>query len=207
MIKRILLTAVFYLLFSTLYVRSQEASRSVDYIVLNTSDTLYGKVQHINEKRFSPEYYKKIRFTNQQGKQKKFKRKDVLAFKVDDQLFEGFWLKESTQNGLFGTFTYNIDINNGKRIFLRVLHRGTLNHYELGWWEQGESLFLTMELFKKQHDGFLIRADQGILGLKRKSLIRYFEGCPELINQIENKKVKNTSEIISLYENKCGLNR
>ncbi|MDP5230253.1 MAG: hypothetical protein NWQ38_07665 [Cellulophaga sp.] len=206
MIKRILFTAVFYLLFSTLYVRSQEASRSVDYIVLNTSDTLYGKVQHINEKRFSPEYYKKIRYTNQQGKQKKFKRKDVLAFKVDDQLFEGFWLKESSQNGLFGTFTYDIDAKKGERNFLRVLHRGTLNHYELGWWEQGESLFLSMALFKKQHDSFLIRADQGLLGLKRKSLTHYFQGCSELQIQIENKMLKNASEIINFYEANCSLN-
>ncbi|WP_047415704.1 hypothetical protein [Cellulophaga sp. Hel_I_12] len=202
MLKTLLISGLLYLFFLPYETFCQE-KQSGDYIVNIEGDTLFGKVQHLNKKNVNPKYYKKIRWTNQQGQRRKFNRKDVLAFSVDHQIFEGFWLKPSSQNGLFGTFTYTIDPKKKERYFLKTLHRGSLNHYELGWWEQGESLFLTLELFKKKEDMFLIRVDQGVLGLKRKSLIHYFQECPQLVEKIKNKVLKNSSEIVSFYTTKC----
>tara|TARA_R110002012_G_scaffold322108_1_gene555923 strand:+ start:38783 stop:39394 length:612 start_codon:yes stop_codon:yes gene_type:complete len=202
MLKTLLITGFLYLIFLPSKIFSQEKYRG-DFIVSLKGDTLFGEIQHINNKSISPKYYKKIRYTNQQGHLKKFKRKDVSAFSVNNQVYEGFWLKPSSENSLFGTFTYSLDPKKEERYFLKILHRGRLNHYELGWWEQGESLFQTLELFKKKEDLFLIRVDQGVLGLKRKSLLHYFQECPQLVEKIKNKTTKSASEIVDFYTTKC----
>lgn len=75
---------------------SAQENKLSDYIVTSVSDTLHGKVSHINEKVFGPKFYKKIRFTNQMGKLKKIKRKNILAYKIDNDIFEGLWLKLSS---------------------------------------------------------------------------------------------------------------
>jgi hypothetical protein len=182
---------------------SAQENKLSDYIVTSVSDTLYGKVSHLNEKVFGPKFYKKIRFTDQMGKLKKIKRKNILAFKIDNEIFEGFWLKSSSQNGLFGNLTYIIDVKEGERHFLKVLQRDKLSHYRLLWYEQGESLEMSMDLFKKQNENFFIRADQGILGLKRKSLVKYFGDCIELLEQLENKKIKKAHEVVDFYNTRC----
>ncbi len=182
---------------------SAQENKLSDYIVISVSDTLYGKVSHINEKAFSPQFYKKIRFTDQMGKLKKIKRSNILAYKIDHEIFEGFWLKPSLQNGLFGNLIYILDVQKGERHFLKVLQRDKLSHYRLLWWEQGESLLMSMDLFKKKNDNFFIRADQGVFGLKRKSLVKYFEDCIELSEQLENKKIKEAYEVEDFYNNNC----
>ncbi|HAS43875.1 MAG TPA: hypothetical protein DCS93_25585 [Microscillaceae bacterium] len=187
--------------FSTL---KAQTSHSLDYIVLNTGDTLYGKVKHINQRKVSPRYYKKIRFTDTQGKRKKYKRSDIAAFRANNTHYEGVWLSQSSRGVILINPRYDIDPQNGEKHFLRVISKGKLGHYYLEWWEQGESGSSWMDLLKKEGDQFFIRATQGLFGLKRKTLAKYFSNCPALKEQIQQKRIRKISQVVNFYNKHCA---
>ncbi|MFT4772325.1 MAG: hypothetical protein ACI9CP_001959 [Cryomorphaceae bacterium] len=175
-----------------------------DYLIPNVGDTLYGKVEHIDRRGASPEYYKKIRVTNAKGKRKKYKRVDLESFRVDNVRYEGFWLSQFSNKIVLFNPKYSIDRENGERYFLRVMSTGHLSHYLMEWYEQGDSMRMKMDLLKKQEDEFFIRATQGVLGLKKKALIKYFQECPELSKKIEQKELKQVVEVIDFYNSHCA---
>ncbi|TLP80224.1 hypothetical protein [Maribacter sp. ACAM166] len=180
-----------------------QTSKSSDYIVLNFGDTLYGNVTHIDQRGVNPKLYKKIRLTNSDNKQKKYKRKDVSAFRVNNTSYEGFWLSQSSQKIVFLNPKYDINPQSGEKYFLKVLSKGKLSHYALEWWQQGDSSVWRMDLFKKEEDQFFIRATQGILGLKRKVLVKYFSNCLDLKEQIKQKQLSKVSQVVDFYKNNC----
>lgn len=180
-----------------------QKSNSTDYLVLISGDTLYGEVKHINRNGFNPEYYKKIRLRNNEGKRKKYRREAVLAFRVNSESYEAFWLSQSTQGIVFLNPRYDINSRNGERYFLKVVSKGNLSHFELEWTEQGDSAISSMDLLKKEEDPFFIRATQGIFGLKRKVLLDYFLNCPDLIEQIERKQLNEVRQIVRYYNSYC----
>ncbi|EAY26191.1 hypothetical protein [Microscilla marina] len=180
-----------------------QTSHLLDYIVLNSGDTLYGKVKHVNQRKVPPRYYKKIRFTNTKGKRKKYKRADVAAFNVNNTNYEGFWLSQSSRGMTLINPQYDIDPKNGERYFLRVISKGKLSHYYLEWWEQGEAGSSWMDLFRKEKDQFFIRATQGLFGLKRKTLAKYFANCPSLQEKIKKKQIRKVSQVVDYYNKNC----
>ena len=85
------------------------------YLVLNSGDTLYGIVNHVDHRGVRPKFYKQIRLTNSRGKKKKYKWNDVAAFRAYDISYEGFWLYKSTQRII--NPNYDIDPQNGEKYF------------------------------------------------------------------------------------------
>ena len=181
-----------------------QQSEAGGYLVLTNGDTLYGAVEYIDENSVHRDFYKKIRFTDGSGEQKKYKRKDVAAFRSGNADYQSFWLSESSDGAFSFNTRYDIDPRKGDQYFLKVVYRGALSHYELEWFEQGESLLMSMDLFKKENDRYLVRATQGVLGLKRKALRNYFSDCPELAEQIDRKLLKSADEVVAFYNSKCG---
>lgn len=182
---------------------SAQDSDAQDYLVLNMGDTLYGNVKHIDERGAMRKYYKKIRLTDRYGKQKKYKRKDVSAFSVNNARYEGFWLHQSSQKIILVNPKYDIDQKNGEKHFLKVMSKGKLSHYQLEWFEQGEALLMGMDLLRKEEDPFFIRATQGLLGLKRKVLLDYFFECTKLKEQIKERQLNEVREVVDFYHNHC----
>lgn len=202
-ITKTLLAITTVLLLSTQTSLVAQTSNTLDYLVLNSGDTLYGTVKHIDQSGVNPKYYKKIRFTDTYGKQKKHKRKDISAFRVNNTDYEGFWLDQSSQKMVLLNPKYDIDPQNGEKYFLRVVGKGKLSHYELEWWDQGESALLWMDLLKKEEDQFFIRATQGLLGLKRKVLVNYFLNCPDLKEKIKQRQLNEVGQVVSFYNSNC----
>ena len=178
-------------------------TKDSDYIVLISGDTLRGKVTHVDEKSFSPRYLKKIRYTDTNQKSRKINRKDILAFRVDGLIYESFWLSQSSKKFTLDNPIYTINQKSGKQHFLKLVKSGNLSHYQLEWWEQGESTPMSIDLLKKEHDQFLIRATQGVFGLKRKTLSRYFSECAKLSSGIEQRLFNTIQEIIEEYNTGC----
>lgn len=193
-------TSVLLSLQTVLLAQSDDTS---DYLVLNAGDTLYGTVEHVDQRGVNPKYYKKIRFTNTDGHQKKYKRKNVAAFRVNNTLYEGFWLHQSSQKIMLLNPRYAIDSEEGERYFLKLVSKGKLSHYQLEWWEQGESTLMWMDLLKKEEAQFLIRATQGQFGLKRKVLGDYFQECPALKEQILHRQFNEVMQIVDFYHSHC----
>ncbi|MEN1784190.1 MAG: hypothetical protein AAGF77_03535 [Bacteroidota bacterium] len=177
---------------------------ALDYLVLRTGDTLYGKVGYIREDKPNSGFFKKIRLTTTTGKRKKIKREAIACFKAKGFYYEGFWLRQSSGiNSLFRP-RYYIDNYEGTFDFLRVVTKGALSHYELEWFDQGNSTLWSMALLKKEGDSYFIRADQGLFGLKRKTLTQYFQDCSELSTALSQKKIKEVYEVIDFYNDYCG---
>ncbi|MGB5820847.1 MAG: hypothetical protein WBG90_15285 [Saonia sp.] len=197
------LTITMVLLLATQTSLVAQTNNTSDYLVLIAGDTLYGTVKHINQSGLNPRYYKKIRFMDTNGKRRKYKRKDVSAFRVNHTNYEGFWLNQSSQKIVLLNPKYDIDPQNGEKYFLKVLSKGKLSHYELEWWEQGEPELSWMDLLKKEEDGFFMRATQGLLGLKRKVLANYFLNCPDLMEKIKQKELNKVWEVADFYNSNC----
>ena len=117
--------------------------------------------------------------------------------------YEGFWLNQSSEKMVFINPRYDINPQNGERYFLREISKGKLSHYHLEWFEQGESRLMWMDLLKKEEDPFFIRATQGLFGLKKKVLINYFQNCPDLKEQIEQKQLNSVEQVVDFYNNYC----
>ena len=50
----------------------------------------------------------------------------------------------------------------------------------------------------------MVRVTQGILGLKRKKLIRYFYDYPDLVYAIQAKELNEIHEVYDFYLDRCG---
>lgn len=176
-----------------------------NYLVLYSGDTLHGDIDYVNNRGINPKYRKKIRLIPNKEKKQKFKRKDVAAFSINSIRYEGFWLSKST--GVFSLFSpnYVMDNTHGEQHFLRVVSSGKLTHYQLEWWEQGDSGISWMDLFLKEGDTQFIRATQGVLGLKRNVLADYFSDCPELAELIKQKKIHKVAQVADFYNAECGF--
>ena len=48
-----------------------------------------------------------------------------------------------------------------------------------------------------------MRADQGLFGLKRKTLTKYFKDCPVLSEQIKSKAIKSVWDVVKFYNSEC----
>jgi len=63
-----------------------------DYLLLRTGDTLYGSITYKKDSGVNYKFLKKIRLTNALGKQKRYKREQVAAFRTNNYVYEGFCL-------------------------------------------------------------------------------------------------------------------
>lgn len=190
------------LIFAQISVIAQNDSPQ-DFLVLRTGDTLYGTVAHINTKSVSPKFYKKIRLAGTHGKLKKFKRSEVLSFQANADLYEQFLLSQSSEKITLSNPKYNIDQQNGELCFLKRIRKGKLSHYLLEWFEQGDATPYSMDLLKKEQDSYLIRATQGLLGLKKKVLTNYFTDCPLLQENLREKKLNTVTQVVDFYTTNC----
>jgi len=200
---KIISTFILLVLFSSQQSLFAQDNEQLDYIVLNIGDTLYGDVRYIDERGANREFYKKIRLTNVDGKRGKYKRIDVSAFRANNFNYESFWLHQSSQKFMLVNPKYDIDPKNGEQHFLKVVINGKLSHYELEWFDQGNTTLLSMALLKKEKDEFFIRADQGLLGLKRKALLNYFFNCPKLKEGINKKQLNKVWQVVDFYNSNC----
>jgi hypothetical protein len=180
------------------------SAQNRDYLVLVSGDTLYGTVEHINTRSVSPKFHTKVRLTDSKGKQRKFSRKGIAAFKSDGAIYESFWLKQRSRWITIENPVYIMRKRKGEQTFLKLIEKGSLTHYHLEWWEQGESTLMWMDLIKREGDPYFIRATQGIFGLKKNVLTKYFWDCPELVRQIEFKEVTAINQVVAFYNRNCG---
>nr|WP_298997095.1 hypothetical protein [uncultured Allomuricauda sp.] len=177
-----------------------------EYLVLNTGDTIFGKVQYFKEGKVISNFYKKVRIIDAEGKRKKYGRKKVSSFKVDGSSYESFWLSQHSYTAprlSLGNSRYDIDVKKGERHFLKVLSKGEVSHYELEWIDYDNNDLRSMDLLKKEGDSFFIRADKGLFGLRRNVLINYFSNCPLIKEAIKEKKIRTVGQVVGYYGNHC----
>ena len=180
-----------------------QLSPEMDYLVLQSGDTLVGEVAHIAENGVGRDFYRKIRIRTLAGKKKKFHRQDVRAFRSDGQVYEQFRLSQHSNRIVLVNPKYDMDPS-GERYFLRQISKGALNHYALEWFEQGEATLYSMDLIQKEGDMFLMRANQGLLGLKKKVVSEYLYNCSDLVEKVNKQDLTNVTDVVAYYNYHCG---
>ena len=141
------------------------------YIITNNNDTLMG---HVKDRK-SPPYgkiYKKIRFKNSNIIKRKYGPHQIIGYKQGVNQFESLWIDVSHD---FFQEKYTSIPNSGKKYFLKVIVKGYLTYYQ---WE-----------FKEQESDYIWK----------KSLVVYFQDCPELVYKIENEELNDPVEIAKFY--------
>ena len=97
----------------------------------------------------------------------------------------------------FFKFRYYVNPS-AEYVFLkRIQSHPSLDYYHLEFTDDDSNFIDFVPLFHKPKSNEMVRVTQGLLGLKKKRLSEYFSDCPELVEDIQNKKIK---DVLSLYE-------
>lgn len=167
------------------------------YIVLNTNDTLYGKIR---DRKMPPSavIYKKIRFRNTNVFPKKYGPQQIIAYRSGESQFETIWI--DTKSLFFRQF-YSSREGIGERCFLKVIIKGYLTFYQWEFVDPESGYFDEISFYKRKNDPALFRINQTIFGVNRKRMTEYFMDYPELAMKIENREIKDPVSIANFYNN------
>jgi len=191
--KRMQLPLVWFFLFFYFFVFAQKDFHS-GYIVTNENDTIIGFIKDRKEPPFG-KLYDKVVFKKGR-KKKKYGPNDIIAYRRGNDQYESLWIQDNTYpfQG-----KYLSSPNYGSKSFLKVIVKGYLTYYH--WeFEDSESDYIdTIGFYKREDEDFFARASQGIFGLKKKSLAKYFQDYPDLVSKIEYGEIKDPVEIVRIY--------
>ena len=101
-------------------------------------------------------------------------------------------------------FDYNSRPDQGEKIFLKVLVRGPVSCYFHEYVDYDSGYRDGFALFKREQDDYFERATQGIFGLKKKRLIRYFSDCQSLVDRIEMDLLETPLEVVKFSNAWCA---
>jgi len=173
------------------------------YVVLERGDTLTGLVMDRKETFIGTELLTKIRFKpTDRRRRKKYRPHQLLSYQVGDATYESRPIRPKGIS-LLDAY-YEIDPDEGKWTFLRVVSRGNLTHYQMEWVDEDNGTVEAADFFRKSNERLLVRATQGVFGLKRKNLIKYFWDCPSIQQKIEQKVFKYPFEVADYYNQHCS---
>ncbi len=190
------------LLFSislTLSINSFAQNRYLSgYVVMNNGDTLRGTIMDRNTNQ--GRLYRKIRFKSADSKRKKYDAYDLQGYSVEGVQFESKWFSEE---GIPFNMRYMSKYGLGNKVFLRVQVKGEVTCYTKEFVDGDDIAIGGFELFQKKGEDMLQRANQGILGLKKKKLAAYFSDCPKLVDKITAGEIKRAVEVARYYNENC----
>lgn len=193
----------FFIFLSLIYYHAAMAQKEITYkpgyVVLLNGDTLNGQVMDRDEGSFGG-LLNKVKFRPDKGWRKKYKPSQLLSYKRGSDLFRTIWL--SSENDFFKQNYYS-EPGRGEQVFVKVIYSGSLELYHREWTDEDNWTISFMPLIRKAGDRVLIRATQGIFGLKKKRLAEYFADCPKLAMAITEKEISTVEELIELYESSC----
>ena len=181
--------------------KAQKRDYVQGYIILPEGDTIKGMVKDRSEGTF-PELYKRIRFKGDQSPfRKKYGPDQILGYACGDRIYESVPLWEETD---FFRFRYYLHEGNEK-VFLRVISKsGALSYYHWEYMDQDSNYLDYTPLFYRPGADQMVRVTQGILGLKRKRLMEYFQDCGELVEAINERQLNEIREVYDFYNNSCA---
>lgn len=196
---------LFTLLLSLILISSaycQELAQE-GYVVLANGDTLYGQVQRLKQTFGGLKFLNKIRYWDTEGKRKKYALSSLSAYKAGNETYRKYRLEEAQAFSILNSY-YQVVPYGGEETFLRVLKEGPLCLYQYEWIDGTDDYVSSFPLFKRADEKMMVRATQGIFGLKKKVLRAYFSDCPELQRKLESGFFKLPFEVTNYYNTQCA---
>jgi len=181
---------------------SQKKGYKKGYILTLKKDTIKGWVKDRSEHTAFLEIYDRIRFRAEKPRfRKRYRANDILGYGYQNRHFKSVPLHEQSS---FFNFRYLVD-DAYPRVFLkRIMKSDQLTYYEREFIDDDNSYLDSYELLYKNNTNEMVRATQGLFGLKRKRLAAYFEDCAELVEKVVNKSLKTTAEVFDVYMDACS---
>lgn len=173
------------------------------YIVTLQHDTIKGTVKDRSSSGIRNSY-RKIRFYGPDGRRKKYGPETIRAYAKGNQLFVSMWYESYQQNLIQRHYSV---LGKGSQRFFRVIHSGYLSYYHLEYIDGEFDDIDFIPFYKRQDEPTMVRVTQGILGLKKKRLAEFFQDCPELLQKIKNKELRDPIEIAVFYNQWYEENR
>jgi len=181
-------------------VHAQKKGYSWGYVIYPDGDTLEGWVKDRSSGTFL-DLYPQIRFKPGDAPfKRKYSPDEILAYSFNAQIYESVPLREETS-----FFKFNYYVNEGNdRVFLKVVSRNQdITYYHWEYLDDDSNYLDYIPLFYRNGSDEMVRVTQGILGLKRNKLIRYFYDCPDLVHAIQTKALNEIYEVYDFYLNRC----
>ncbi|MCC5922353.1 MAG: hypothetical protein JJT77_01095 [Crocinitomicaceae bacterium] len=127
---------------------------------------------------------------------KNYHPRKILGFSMGNRQFVSWRVKRN--NNLFREI---YTIHAGKQYQIFELHKeGHLSIY-LKYFIDEDLHIRSVPFFLKKDEILLVRATQGIFGLKQNMLSDYFADCPPLIKLIRERKITTPEEVAIFYNN------
>jgi hypothetical protein len=175
---------------------AQKKGYSKGYIITLEGETIDGRVKDRSSGTFL-ELYSKIRFKADDARvSKRYSPEEILAYGADNQHFESLPIYEESA---FFKFRYYLHESHSWSFLKLIARDGDLSYYH---WEyvDGDSNYLDhIPLLYREGSSEMVRVTQGVLGLKRKRLIEYFQDCPDLAMAIHEKELNGIWEVYDFY--------
>ena len=188
--------SLFILFMLTATVSSAQDGFMEGYVITTKNDTLYGEVKDRTPEPFG-KLYRKIRL-KQDGKlfTKKCSPSDVISYKKGNDLFESIWLEKESE---FFKTKYISKMGVGERVFMMLMVKGKLSYYHWEWRDPDSGIYMYQEMFKKEDSDEMVRAVQGVFGLKKNIVAEYLSDQPDLANRIKSGEKLSPFDIVEIY--------
>ncbi|MFN2396707.1 MAG: hypothetical protein ABR597_13580 [Bacteroidales bacterium] len=197
-IRFIQLLVVFLIISFSLY---GQKDYEKGYVVNLENDTLYGKIKDRKPGLF-PEIYQKIRFKKEGSHfRKKYNPNQIIGYKAGERVYESIGIERESHL----LRTRYIITPNSQKSFLRVVQKDNLSYYHWEYIDNESNTLGYIPLLHKEGRTAMVRATQGILGLKKKILSEYFSDCPELVRKIEKKEIRTPEDVLEFYGYLCAV--
>jgi len=152
-------------------------------VTLNNGTILYGEVANIKH-GFRDELLDRVRI-KRSGKvfSKKYHPRKISGYSIGGRQFVSWRVQRN--NALFKEM-YTIHAGSQYKIF-ELQQEGHISIY-LEYFIDDDLWIRSVPFFLKKDELLMVRATQGLFGLKSKLLSAYFSDCPPLIELIQEKK-------------------
>lgn len=196
MLKLRLKASLFILLALTVTVSSAQDGFMRGYVVTTKNDTLYGEVKDRTQEPFG-KLYKKVRLKENSALfTKKYAHSALASYKKGNDVFESVWLEETSE---FLKPVYISKKGVGERVFMMLMAKGKLSYYHWEWRDPDSGIYMYQEMFKKANSEEMVRAVQGVFGLKKNVVAEYLSDQPDLANRIRSGEKLSPFDIVEIY--------
>lgn len=177
-------------------VHAQKKGYTRGYILTIEGETIEGWVKDRSSGTFM-ELYKQIRFKADDAlTNRRYSPEEIQAYGIGDQHFESLPIYEESA---FFKFRYYLQKNH-KRSFLRLIARDMdLSFYHWEYIDDESNYLDYIPLFYREGSAEMVRVTQGVLGLKRKRLMEYFQDCPDLVLALHRKELHEIWDVYDFY--------
>ena len=163
-------------------------------LTLKNGTLIQGQVANLKY-GFRDKWLKKVRI-KPIGKilAKKYRPSQILAYSIGERQFVSWRVKRNNK-----PFKEAYTLHQGKsyKIFEQY-KQGPLSIY-LDYFLDEDLHLRSAPFFLKQGDLIMVRATQGLFGLKQNLASSYFTDCPPLAQLIKQKKLKTVEEVADFY--------